>query len=294
VFLNRLLEYSQCLRIALSSCHFFNDPNFSESELQHYKDRLQFFTELAHLVRRDAEPMLSHRGTYAVKPNVLNGIVQGLQVRQDKHQYQVLTADEFDVGFTPLPEYNEVQHWSDEKVRSHADLICSRVTHSIAVELDADPYAQQMLGALLQRSLAKLNAKFISPLEHYSALTEIQQRVVHRQVEGLPPGLRGQADASVWYGIFMLALSPDDVTAATPEAKLTWEQQALAMAVWIRKGELENSLNHSGLENMIRNRLLRELFPLFLLPKLLTLQQVLALVEQVLQVVRIHMRDQAH
>ena len=299
-FLHAWREFGQCLRLALGSRQYFAAPGFSETALQHYKNRLGFFTELAHEVIRDAGVQPAARAIRGDQPYPLPRVVQALQVRQTGAIYQVTPPakgpfDEIDTawpaaGADPglplaISPAGPSRDWSEERVRHEAEVIHSHLTRSITLELDDDPYAQQVLARTLERRLAQLQAQFATPLQQYGVLRELQQQVEQRSVEGLPPALRGQRDAGTWYGLFLLALGP-------PKDEQAWVAQALSMAGWIGDAMLENSLNQSGLEEMIRLRLIRELLPLFVLPKLLDMAQLRQLVEQVLQVVRIRIRKQ--
>ena len=53
-FYAALTEFGMCLRSALSSRSFFEDPCFSESLIEAYKQELRFFTVLRQIARRDA------------------------------------------------------------------------------------------------------------------------------------------------------------------------------------------------------------------------------------------------
>lgn len=297
-FLQAWREFGQCLRQALCSPNYVVAAEFSGVALAHYRQRLQFYNTLAQAVQQDAaarEPELAWRQ----RPYPLPRVLQALQVRQTGVRYEVTPWRDdgaaTSVPINPLPgtlAADPAQQWSDLRVRHEAGLIHSGLTRTITLELDDDPYAQQVLAQLLEKRLAQLQAQFASPRQQYGALRELQQQVAERAIEGLPPALRTVPDAAAWYGIFLLVMQAAGQPPQPEEVQQAWVAQALRMAAWIRDAMLENSLNQSGMEDMIRLRLMRELLPLFVLPKWLSMAQVVQLVEQVLQVVRIRIRKQ--
>jgi type I restriction enzyme R subunit len=300
-FLQAWREFEQCLRLALGARQVFAAADFSQAALQHYQKRLLFFTELAEAVLRDARPLPGGQRPREElpQPYPLPSLVQALQVRQNRAPYLLTSASAPvqslpAVATVPVPE-NEAEsgqemHWSEQRVAYEAGLIHSELTRRITLELDDDPWAQQMLAQTLQRQLSQLQARFATPRQQYGALRELQQQLGARRVAGLPEALRGNPDACGWYGLFLLASGTSDAWQAPPQHEAAWVAQALAMGVWIRDAMQENSLNQAGMEEMIRKRLLLELLPLFLQPGFLTTPQLVRLVEQVLQVVRIRLR----
>lgn len=307
-FLQAWREFGQCVRQALSSPGYVLAAACSGVALEHYRQRLRFYNTLAQAVQQDAsarEPELAWRQ----RPYPLPRVLQALQVRQTGVRYEVTPWQDAGVsngnstsGSTTgisasllpgtLAPADPAPQWSEVRVRHEAGLIHSGLTRTITLELDDDPYAQQVLAQLLEKRLAQLQAQFATPQQQYRALREIEQQVTQRTIEGLPPALRTEPDAAAWYGIFLLAMQAAGQPPQPDAVQQAWVAQALQMATWIRDAMLENSLNQSGMEDMIRLRLMRELLPLFVLPKLLNMAQVVQLLEQVLQVVRIRIRKQ--
>ena len=282
-FLQLWREFDQCLRLALSSRWFFEDTEFSGERLQHYQQRQQFFSELAQCVRRDIEVTADLQPglqLYSVAP-----LIKAVQVRQERASYVVDYIR--DKSGEP-----EMADWSEDKIRHAAETIGIGLKNSISLEMNDDPYAQQVLGDIVQRRLVELHAKADAPLQQYHALCQLQQQVSQRVVHGFPAALQGQRHASAYYGLFLLALG--EATAQADEAERdAWGAQALNMANWIRDAVLENSLNQAGLEEMLRGRLLRELFALFGVKKLLSVAQLRELLDRLVKLVKLQAWNQS-
>jgi type I restriction enzyme, R subunit len=275
-FLQRWREFDQCLRLAISSRWFFDDPEFSAERLQHYRQRQQFFSELAQGVRHDIDAAATLQPglqLYSMAPPI-----KALQVRQERASYVVDHIR--DASGEP-----EMTDWNEDKIRHAAETIGIGLQQSIKLEMDDDPYAQQVLGNMVQRRLAELHARADAPLQQYRALRQLQQQVSQRVVHGFPPVLQGQRHASAYYGLFLLAQGDAAATADEAERE-SWAAQALNMANWIRDAVLENSLNQAGLEEMMRGRLLRELFVLFAAKRPLSVAQLRELLERLVKLVR--------
>lgn len=300
-FLPLWREFDQCLRLALSSRWFFDDPEFSETRLQHFQQRQQYFSELAQCVCRDIETANALPPTlqfYSVTPPI-----KAIQVRQERASYVVDRV-------WPGQGEPEVDGWSDDKIRLAAESMRTGLQHTISLDLVDDPYAKQVLGDIVQRRLAQLHTEAAAPLQQFHALRELQQQVSQRVVLGFPAALQGQRHASAYYGLFLLALGSgaqkaekahkdekhekheknDEVDQAARQA---WAEQALNMANWIRDAVLENSLNQTGLEEMIRGRLLRELFILFGTKGLLSVAQLRELIDHLVKLVSLQVRNQS-
>ncbi len=282
-FLQLWREFDQCLRLALSSRWFYDDPEFSGVRLQHYQQRQQFFSELAQGVRRDIEMATDLQPglqLYSVAP-----LIKAVQVRQERASYVVDYIR--DKSTEP-----EMAGWSEDKIRHAAETIGIGLKNSISLEMNDDPYAQQVLGDMVQRRLTELHTKADAPLQQYHALCQLQQQVSQRVVHGFPLVLQGQRHASAYYGLFLLALGEAAVQADEVERE-AWAAQALHMANWIRDAVMENSLNQAGLEEMLRGRFLREFYALFGVKKLLSVAQLRELLDRLVKLVKLQAWNQS-
>jgi type I restriction enzyme R subunit len=266
-FFESLAAFSACLRLAwcASGRADSQDQNGDheqglEQTLEYYQRRLDFFTGLAQLVRHDLEKRQSGfapplhladgHGTIQVGrwpiQHLADRMVQALEVNQVRSQYLVPGG-----SASPLPP-----HWSAEQIRSEADLIRARITKRIEVDLDDDPYAQQMLGQQLQKSLDSLNAA--EPEAGYRTLQHLELIVARREVEGMPPQLAGQRIASTCYGVFILTLGSGFLASLAPEK----QAELLELAQWVQQEARNLHLAAADVERNVSQHLNIELFRL--------------------------------
>lgn len=270
-FFESLAAFSACLRLAwcrATSQEQEQDQKVDhaqelEQTLEYYQRRLDFFTGLAQLVRHDLEKRQSgfapplHGGALvdghgAIQvgrwpiQHLADRMVQALEVNQVRSQYLVPGG-----SAAPVP-----QHWSAEQIRSEADLLRTRITKRIEVDLDDDPYAQQMLGQQLQKSLDSLNAA--EPEAGYRSLQQLELIVARREVAGMPPQLAGQRIASTCYGVFILVLGSDFLAALEPEK----QAELLELAQWVQQEARNLHLPAADVERNVSQHLNINLFRL--------------------------------
>ena len=321
-FFSVLGEFAACLRLAwVAQTQLAVAENAAGSPLLHYQQRLEFFIELAQLVRHDLEKqfdpaspiLLTGPGSSNVPhdgqpagfigldmgeapaaagigtdlPQAADSLVyrmrtgaerqaawlrdhavQALEVRQMRSQY-VLPAG----GSVPLPE-----HWSAEQIRSELDMLRTRITKRIDVDLDDDPYAQQELGRRLQQSLADLNAA--QPLARYRTLQQLEHSVLQRQVPGVPQVLAGQRLASACYGVFLLQLGESALE------QMSAEQQSslLQLAQWVQQEAKSLHLAAADVERNVSQHLNKHLF------LLVGATRAVAITRRIVQLLASHLR----
>ena len=259
-FFQTLHEFASCMRLAWAGANAQQGlaqsgvPQAALQQLDAWQQRLDFFTGLAQLVRHDLEKQIHppgwplHPGVAIPAPlplrHVLDRMVQGLEVRQVRSQYMVLGG-----STAPLPE-----HWSAEQIRSEAEMLRTRITKRIDVDLDDDPYAQHVLGVRLQKSLDSLNA--FEPQAWYRALQQLEQAVARREVDGVPPELADQRIARACYGVFILELGADFM------AQLDVQSRAalLQLAQWVQQESKNLHLAAADVERNVSQHLNKNLF----------------------------------
>ncbi len=277
----------------------------STDELQQYQQRLDFFDQVAAMLRRDSElerpiALASTASTTSCATTpasaatiryALPGVVQALGVQQERAVYRVEPVGM--AGLQHGTDRDAVREAGEVPDKVAAETIRFEVTRHLSLAMDDDPWARQVLSARLESLLAAMQDSFVSPQQQYRQLLTLQQQCQMRLLDGWPEALQQQRIASAFYGLFFLELGQATVETVDPALRQRWVEQALHMAEWIRSATLEQSLNPGGLEEMIRNRLMRELFPLLVQPKYLDVAGIRQWVERVLQLVRIARRDRS-
>ena len=259
-FFGALDELANCLRLAWAAQT--PPPLAAEAGVQlpltYYAQRLEMFAGLAQLVRHDLEKLAyplavgmpprhaAGTGAEVQAIRLRDHAVQAPEVRQVRSQYLVAAA-----ASEPVPE-----HWSAEQIRGELDMLRTRITKRIDVDLDDDPYAQQVLGQRLQQNLANLNAA--QPLQWYRALQQLEQSVLQREVPGVPAQLAGQRIARACYGVFILQLG-EVALAQMSEDELA---ALLQLAEWVQQEARSLHLAAADVERNVSQHLNKHLFVL--------------------------------
>lgn len=248
-FYRALTQFGMCLKLALSSRSFFEDPAFNEQTLEDYKASLRFFTGLRLTARRDAQETVDYSSYEEQIRRLVDKQVVGDGIKDPEGVYVVNELGRED------PE-----KWSKEKTRNETDLIKTRLKKTIEQELADDPYAQKMFSDLLKKAIAEVEAQFDHPLKQYALIRSFEDKVKNRDLDGTPEALRKQPRARAYYGIFRLVLGDDFTGDAAKVDKFIAE--AVAMDELVKQAVIANSLNAQSMEAEIRKQLLPRLFAL--------------------------------
>lgn len=152
-FYDALTSFGMCLKLALSSRSFFEDGAFSEATIQSYKRDLKFFTELRIQAKRDAQETVDFSAYETQIRNLVDKQVIG----------QEIVDPEGVIMIGELGQSDDLEDWSDEKTRTEADLIKTRIRKSIEQDLIDDPYAQRVFSEMLKEAIREAEALFDHP-----------------------------------------------------------------------------------------------------------------------------------
>lgn len=262
-FYQALAQYANCLHLALSSRSFFSDPSFSENQLQQYKHSLHFFSQLRQVAQHDAQ--------------------EAEQFTQLDHLLKVLLA-QLDIqseAITPQPTAISQLAWSAEKARNESDLARSRVRKMLGQDLLDDPYAQQIYQNQLNEVQAQLHQLKQTPLQQYQLLHDLEEKMMQRQLDGMPEALSRQPCASSYFGLLRMVLGDAHFACANAAQQSAYVEQALLMDEVVQSALRENTLNFDNAESVIRGKLLPRLF------LMLGLEHARKVMELVLQIARV-------
>lgn len=270
-FYAALTAFGLCLQTALGSRSFFEDKSFSEELIARYKSDLRFFTELRQTARRDAMETVDYSVYEEQIRKLVDKQVIGTEVREPEGVYLV----------HQLGRAEDPAQWPAEKTRNETDLIRTRLRKTIEQDLADDPYAQKVFGELLRQAIAEAEAMFDHPLKQYALFKQFEEKMVERQVPGLPDRLADQPHARAYFGATRLALGEDRFALLHPAQVDSLTDQAQAIDTIVRNAVAENSLSPQNIEAAIRKAALPLLFGT------LGLEAAKAAVEQIVQITRI-------
>lgn len=264
-FYEALTAFGMCLKLALSSRTFFEDGAFDEKTIQRYKRELRFFTELRVQAKRDAHETVD----FSEYEDQIRRMVDKQVIGQE-----IIDPEGF-IRVDTLGQADNVEDWSDEKTRTEADVIKTRLRKTIEQDLIDDPYAQRVFSELLKEAIEAAEAMFDHPGKQYTMFKDLEEQVAERNTPGVPDRFTDQPRAKAYYGLLIEHLTNADQS----EDELV--EEALHIESVVMDAVQSHSISPGNLEAAIKKGLLVRYFNL-----LGGTDAAYALIEQVLAVVR--------
>ena len=243
-FYDALTEFGMCLKLALSSRTFFEDGAFDEKTIQSYKRDLRFFTELRVQAKRDAQETVDFSEYEEQIRRMVDKQVIGQEVVDPEGFIRVDT----------LGQADDPEDWSDEKTRTEADVIKTRIRKTIEQELIDDPYAQRVFSELLKEAILAAEAMFDHPGKQYVMFKDLEEQVATRNTPGVPDRFADHPRAQSYYGALLEQLNgaEQDVEALIAEA--------MHIESTVDDAVQTHSINPGSIEAEIRKALLPRYF----------------------------------
>lgn len=264
-FYDALTEFGMCFKLALSSRTFFEDGAFDEKTIQRYKRDLRFFTELRIQAKRDAQETVDFSEYEEQIRRMVDKQVIGQEVVDPEGYIRVDT----------LGQEDDPEDWSDEKIRTEADVIKTRIRKTIEQELIDDPYAQRVFSELLKEAILAAEAMFDHPGKQYVMFKDLEEQVAARNTPGVPDRFSDHPRAQSYYGALLEQLADveqdEDVLIA----------EAMHIDTTVDDAVQRHSINPGSIEAEIRKALLPRYFKF-----LGGLDAANALIDQIVGIVR--------
>lgn len=267
-FYEALTSFGMCLKLALSSRSFFEDGAFDETTIQGYKRDLKFFTEIRIQAKRDAQETVDFSAYETQIRNLVDKQVVG---------QEIIDPD----GVILVGEMGNIEDpddWSEEKTRTEADLIKTRIRKTIEQDLIDDPYAQRVFSEMLKDAIREAEALFDHPHKQYTMFDDLEGMVAGRDTPNVPDGFGDNKMAQAFYGAFALSVKSDQMI-TLGDTKLV--EEALFIDGVVQEAVRAHSINPASIEAEIRKSLLPRLFGL-----LGGLDAATVVVDQVIDIVR--------
>jgi len=249
-FYEALTSFGMCLKLALSSRAFFEDGAFSEALIQTYKRDLKFFTEVRIQAKRDAQEVVDFSEYEAQIRRLVDKQVIGQQIIDPDGV--ILVGD--------LGQPEDSENWSDDKTRTEADLIKTRLRKTIEQDLIDDPFAQRVFSELLKEAIRAADALFDYPGKQFTLFKDLEAQVAQRATPGVPDRFADHPMAQAFFGAFLDTLG-DDHAGHHTEDDLVAEAHHINAAV--ENAIQTYSINPGNIEAEIRRALLPRYFKFF-------------------------------
>jgi len=264
-FYDALTEFGMCLKLALSSRTFFEDGAFDEKTIQGYKRDLRFFTELRVQAKRDAQETVD----FSEYEDQIRRMVDKQVIGQE-----VVDPEGF-IRVDTLGQTDDPNDWSDEKTRTEADVIKTRIRKTIEQDLIDDPFAQRVFSELLKEAIEAAEAMFDHPSKQYTLFKDLEEQVTARNTPGVPDRFSDHPRAAAYYGAILEQLG------GTEHPEDTMVEEAMHIDSTVDDAVQTHSINPGSIEAEIRKALLPRYFKFFG-----GLDDANALIDQVVGIVR--------
>jgi type I restriction enzyme R subunit len=264
-FYDALTSFGMCLKLALSSRTFFEDGAFDEKTIQRYKKDLRVFTELRVQAKRDAHETVD----FSDYEDQIRRMVDKQVIGQE-----IIDPEGF-IRVDTLGQSNDPEDWSDDKTRTEADVIKTRLRKTIEQDLIDDPYAQRVFSELLKEAIEAAEAMFDHPGKQYTMFKDLEEQVNTRNTPGVPDRFTDHPRAKAYYGLLL-----DHLGGSNPTED-TLVEEALHIESVVIDAVQSHSISPGNLEAAIKKGLLVRYFNL-----LGGTDAAYALIDQVLTVVR--------
>lgn len=243
-FYDALTEFGMCLKLALSSRTFFEDGAFDEKAIQEYKRDLRFFTELRVQAKRDAQETVDFSEYEEQIRRMVDKQVIGQEVVDPEGFIRVDT----------LGQADDPEDWSDEKTRTEADVIKTRIRKTIEQELIDDPYAQRVFSELLKEAILAAEAMFDHPGKQYVMFKDLEEQVAARNTPGVPDRFADHPRAQSYYGALL-----EQLNGAEQEEEVL-VAEAMHIDSTVDDAVQTHSINPGSIEAEVRKALLPRYF----------------------------------
>lgn len=191
-FYHRLAQYSNVLRIALSTEKFImNTPG---EKLDQYRDDLKRFHKLKANVKFRYQEVIDYRDYEPKIKKLLDTQIQANEVYQINKPVNIFD----DEAFNQVKEEHVI--YGSATTAARADII-AHATRKVANEkMDQDPAFYEKFSKLIQQAIDDFRAKRISDLEYLDRVSGYRDKVVTRRHDDSPVKLDGNEDAQALYG----------------------------------------------------------------------------------------------
>jgi len=267
-FYDALTAFGMCLKLALSSRAFFEDGAFSEATIQIYKGDLRFFTEIRIQAKHDAQETVDFSNYEGQIMRLVDSLVIGQKIIDPPGV--ILVGG---LGAAEGPD-----DWPDDKTRTEADLIKTRIRKTIEQDLIDDPHAQRVFSELLKESIRAAEALFDHPDKQYTLFKDLEAQVSGRATPGMPDRFDGHPMARSFYGVFLETFDNTVLAGFAPDDLI---DEAHHIEQTVENAIKTHSINPGSIEADIRRNLLPRHFAFFG-----GLDAANAVIDQVIEIVR--------
>ncbi len=257
-FFHVLNKFGAYLKLALSSNDFYENP--SEDfviRLRDYQRVFEKFTFLRKIVRETLLEDVDVQLYEAEMLKLVDNFVKGERIHEDRGVLSVA-----DLMNQNSQEKSDPKEWPEEKQRNKAEEIKSRLTKTIEVGLEDDPFAQKRFSEMLLEAIKQAEEQFDHPYQQYSIFEHLDKQLRSGELPGYPNELQNDRRLRAYYGVLRMLIEPE-LAADVPSAKDNeYIKNARLIDEVINNARTRYSLDPIEMKKNIRGQLLGKLFHL--------------------------------
>jgi len=191
-FYQRLAEYSKILAMAFSTEQFI--MNAPDAKLLQYRNDLKRFHNLKAAVKLRYAEAIDYRDYEPKIKKLLDTHINANEVVKLNEPVNVFD----DTMFDAVKEQHGV--YSTRTTGATADAIAHAVKKVITEKMEEDPAFYEKFSKLIQQAIDEWRAKRLSDLAYLNRVAELRDKVVSREHDDVPAGLKGNDDGQAFYG----------------------------------------------------------------------------------------------
>jgi type I restriction enzyme R subunit len=192
-FYRRLADFSKVLAMAFSTERFI--MNTCDSKLDQYRNDLKRFHNLKAAVKLRYAEAIDYRDYEPKIKKLLDTHIEANEVMKLNDPVNIFDDTMFDV----VKEQQGV--YSTKATAATADAIAHATKKVITEKLEEDPAYYEKFSKLIQQAIDDFRAKRLSDIAYLKKVTEYRDKLVRREHDDVPTGLKNNDDAQAFYGV---------------------------------------------------------------------------------------------
>ena len=194
-FYESLTEYAKNLQIALSASRFLMET--PEAKLNQYREDLKRYEKLRVAVKLRYAEGVDYRDYEPKIRKLLDTHIQASEVTSLNEPVNIFNEQ----SFVALKE--TMGHFGSKRDGAIADAIAHATKKVITEKMEEDPAFYERFSKLIQQAIDDFRAKRLSESEYLKKVGAYQGSVLSKKHDDLPAKLKGQEDATAFYGVFL-------------------------------------------------------------------------------------------
>ena len=191
-FYARLSEYSKCLAVCMSTERFYAEVK--PEDISMYKKDLLRFQKLKKSVKQRYAESVDFRDYHPKIKKLLDRHLKANDVQQLNEPVNIFDNE----NFAHVKESMGV--YETKSVSHRADAIANAMKRTITERFDEDRTFYEKFSKLIQEAIDEYRSRRITDQQYLEQISELRDKFVRKEREGIPESIKGNDQATVVYG----------------------------------------------------------------------------------------------